>query len=131
MKTATYPQIGTRAKFVRLNPTTMLPERGEGLIVGFGLNEKQQVMTFIVASLASPDPAMNGAIVEQRVNIDLACLDPSDEYVAKFGEITAQIKATGDEGNGKVTNIVQEYNQRVDALYQSILGAPIEFEKAA
>lgn len=64
--------------------------------------------------------------IETAFNVDLSCLNPSEQFVDQFTALTATVKSVGDEGNAKAQEVIKDYNKRIDELYSSVLGKPVE-----
>jgi hypothetical protein len=112
-----YPTIGTVVNFVRTN-TLEAPEVGKGTVFGFGLDPNKRIMAHI---------ELLGTT--ERVNVDLNCLEPTEEFIAAYAQTIKEIKSLSNEGNEKVKVLVEDYNKRVDNLYSKVLGEPIIFAK--
>lgn len=123
MISATYPKIGSRARFIRLSPRDQMPEQGEGLIIAHVLDPSKRLMCVLHAALPNPDKNVEGNIV-QNVNIDVRAIDPSPEYIKLFIEGAEKVKLLTDEGNGKAIEIVSKYNKMVEEVYDAFLGKP-------
>lgn len=122
MKTASYPQIGSKVSFVRQGADGQ-PVEGTGLIIAVVLDPAKRLMVH----LETEELNEHGGKV--RHNVHLNCLEPSDEFKASFKASLDAIAAIGEEGNGKSREIVAEYNQRVDAAYSEVLGAAVVFDE--
>lgn len=119
MKTATYPALGSKVSYVRYNEKQEL-DQGEAFVIAISLNHDKRIMT-----LLTKEPGNHQA---PKFNVDINLLNPSAEAVEKFVTNTNTIKALSEEGNGKVKELVAEYNQKVDAQYAEILSVPVSFE---
>jgi len=64
--------------------------------------------------------------VESSHNVFLACVNPSDEFKAAFTAGMIQVQQLTDEGNAKVRELVADYNERVEVVYDGLLGARME-----
>lgn len=121
MQLASYPKIGTRAKYIRVNPQTKEFEEGSSLILAICLDPQKRIMAHM-QGIPLPDGNTG------NFNVDLNCLEPSDDFKAKFKAVKDRVEATSQEGNGKIAALVAEYNQAVENAYTSVLGEPVEFD---
>lgn len=121
MKTATYPEIGVRFNFVRQGVGSGMVE-GSGIVQGIILDPSKRLMVHLETD------EVNEQGQKIRRNVHVTCLDPSDDFKAKFKAALEAVEAIGEEGNGKVKEIVAEYNQRVDEANAPVLGDPVVFE---
>lgn len=116
MKTATYPEIGQSVTYVRQNldrgaENQML--EGEGVVKAIHLDAAKRLCAHVQAE------------GQPGVNVDIRLLNPSDEVKAKFLTVVNKVRDLENEGNGKVQEIVAEYNAKVDAEFNSVLGEPV------
>lgn len=123
MLTTSYPSIGQKVSYVRQGADGQ-PVDGQGHIHSIVLDPMKRLMAHVESETETD--AQSGQ--KLKMNIHLPCLNPSDEFKAAFKAMLEGVKATGDEGNGKVVEIVAEYNQRVDGLQKAVLGDFVIFE---
>lgn len=121
MKTTLYPTIGQRVTFVRQG-TNGDVVTGSGLIEGIILDPAKRLMVHLETNEKNEE----GASI--RRNVHVTCLNPSDDFVKAFAEAQKHVQSLGDEGNGKVKEIVASYNSLVDEAQKQVLGAVVEFE---
>lgn len=122
MKTASYPAIGQRVTFVRQGQNGEVVE-GSGLIEGIILDPSKRLMVHLETTEKNGD----GASI--RRNVHVTCLNPSDDFKAQFKAAQELVQSLGDEGNGKVKEIVAGYNQRVDEAQEPVLGGVVLFDE--
>ena len=108
--------IGQTVKYIRNKPDVKSGaneyEEGEGVVTAFFLNPDKRLMAQI-------------KVGENLVNVDLACVDPSESAKAEFKEMVEAVDALTSEGNAAVKVIVDDYNARVQAAYTAFLGEPV------
>lgn len=107
------PKLGDKVAYIRNKGAEN--ERGEGFLAGIGLDPDNIPLALIKNN-------------EVAVNAPLAALNPSDEFVQKFEEMVVQIKALENEGNAKVKEIVEFYNNKILDLRKALLGESVEFK---
>lgn len=122
MKTATYPELGSKVRYCRQNLADKSVEVGSGRVLGLGMDINKRLNAFIEPEYPE------GTDKPSKFNVPLASLEPSDEYIERFKKAVEEIDALAVEGNGKAQAIVSEWNDKVSAVYETILGAPVEFE---
>lgn len=120
MFTEVYPKIGSKVDFVRQNLQSQDVERGSGMILAVCLDATKRLVVHV-----APDHP-EGTDQPQNFNVDISCLNPTDEFIKKFSDKLEEIKSVSSEGNGKVEAIVSEYNNRVTEIYTELLGQPVE-----
>lgn len=116
-----YPVIGTKVKFCRQNVQTHEVETGSGTVLAICMDQNKRLVAHI-----QPD-FPEGTEQPSKFNVDLNCLNPTDEFIQKFTDVTAEIKRLTDEGNEKVKQIVADYEGIISGKYTEILGSPVEF----
>lgn len=121
MKTATYPQLGTRVNFVRQGVGDGMVE-GSGIIHAIVLDPNKRLMV----QMETDEVNEQGQKV--RRNVHVTCLNPSDDFKAAFKSSLETVEALGNEGNGKVKETVAEYNKLVETAQEPVLGAVVSFE---
>lgn len=124
MKTATYPQIGAQVQYVRQNAAGETV-RGTAMVLAVCLDHGRRLMAHVVGDVVQPD----GSVAEQKFNVDISCLNPSDDFVKRFSETTMAVRELSAEGNRLAQEIVAQYNEKVEELYSGLLGVPVEIER--
>lgn len=112
-----YPRLGSKVSFVRGNPHTNEIEHGTGLVMAICLDTALRPMAHIEALKSDGE--------KDRFNVDLLCVNPSDEQVEKYTATVNAVKALQSEGNDKVASMVAEYNGRVSDAYTGVVGDPV------
>lgn len=120
MKLASYPAIGQRVAYVRQNPSTGEILTGFGLVLAIHLDAVKRVMAHLSEKNAEGH--------EEKFNVDLTCLEPTEEFIIRFTEVTNKVKEISSEGNKQVISVVSDFNKKVEDVYSGILGEPIEIE---
>lgn len=121
MLTASYPRIGSKVNYVRQGENGQMVE-GNGTVLAVVLDPAKRLMVHL-----ETDELVDGQ--KSRRNVHANCLFPSDDFKASFKGSLDAIRSMGDEGNGKAQEIVTEYNKRVDAAYDVILGVAVKFDE--
>lgn len=122
MKLASYPQIGTKVRYIRQIPPKGDIEIGEAIIEAICLDMEKRLM----AHLAKPNKEADQPY--ERFNVDLSCLEPSEHFVEKFKKMADTIIKMSMVANAEAKAVVDEANQAIDNQRSHILGRPIEFE---
>ena len=124
MRKQEYPAIGSKVSFIRQDHNLNVVA-GTGMILAICMDAEKRLCAHI-----QPDNMIPDADAERpaKINVDLACLNPSPEFVELFNKRSEEVKALTAEGNGKARDIVAEYNQRIDAIKNDLLGSAIELE---
>lgn len=124
MKTSTYPTIGQKLSFIRqnLNNKENPIHQGVGIVCALSMDTHKRL---VATMLTMKD---NGSGESEKVNVDLQCLNPSEEFVANFAATTQAVQNLQSEGNGKAAEVVAEYNQLIQSAYSGVLGEPVEVE---
>lgn len=127
MRQELYPCLGTVVNYVRQNNAGEI-EQGSGRILAVCLDASKRTMVHLDTETSITDLQGN-VIPNPKFNVDILCLNPTPEFVKKFTEATQAVQAISGKGNKLVQEVVEDYNGRVELLYDGILGAPIEFEQ--
>lgn len=122
MKTATYPALGSKVHYIKQNPQTGAVETGYAIVEAICLDHTKRPM----AHLSKPSVGTDAP--HDRFNVDLGSLDRDAEYAAKFAQIAEQVQDLGKEGNAKAAEVITEYNLKVDAVRDELLGQKVEFD---
>lgn len=122
MKTATYPQLGSRVNFVRQGIGSEVIE-GSGIIHGVVLDPSKRLMVHLETD------EVNEQGQKVRRNVHVTCLEPSEDFKAAFKASLETVEALGNEGNGKVKETVAEYNKLVDEAQEAVLGGVLVFDE--
>lgn len=118
MKTATYPAIGQKVEYVRQGADGEI-ETGKARILALTLDPDKRLVAHL------DKEAMEGS---EKFNVDVGCLNPSNGFIERFTAATKMVLELSGEGNGKVQEIVAEYNEKVNQAYTGVLGKPLIFE---
>tara|TARA_R110000851_G_scaffold332934_2_gene510501 strand:+ start:2167 stop:2532 length:366 start_codon:yes stop_codon:yes gene_type:complete len=110
-----YPVIGEEINYMR---ATMSGEifQGVGIAKAIFLDPRNRLMVGIVDTQSG-----------DNWNIDLIGVNPSKATITAYEVIMGQVKDISEEGNKLVTETVAVYNDKVEALYTELLGAPVDF----
>ncbi len=117
-----YPSIGSTVKYVRQNQLGAA-ETGSGIVLGITLDANNRPMAHIEIPIKLPTGQ------NEKINVDIACLNPMDGFVEQFAVAMKEIQKLSEEGNGKVQEIVSEYNKRVEDLFTIVLGVPVVLDE--
>lgn len=108
--------IGAKVKYIRNVPDVETKENtykeGEGVVVAVFLNPDRRPMVQIKEG-------------DSTFNVDVACINPSEDDKERFKAMTEKVDAIAAEGNQKIKDIGVEYNNRVQAEYTAFLGYPL------
>ena len=104
----TYPQLGETVKYIRQDHEAKKLASGEGIVRAIFLDPRQR-------------PVVNVKDGENTYSIDLAAVNPVDGFEDLYKAKLEEINQVSDEGNAKAKAIVDEYNKRVDEMYDSFL----------
>lgn len=118
MKTETYPKIGQRVDYVRQTSDGGV-QTGTARILALTIDPNKRLMAHLDTEKAEGS---------EKFNVHVTCLNPSAEFIDQFTKVMNDVTALSTEGNGKVSEVVAEYNQRVDVLQAEVLGEAISFE---
>lgn len=113
-----YPQLGSEIEYVRYVHNRAEFETGKGKVIGIGLDHAKRPV-LLVQGIAQDETG------SPKFNVDMACVNPSLEFIEKYKLTLEFIQNLSKEGNEKSAKIVEEYNARVDDAFNSILGNPI------
>lgn len=109
--------IGTKVTYIRQN-SLEAPETGSGTILGYALDPNKRQLAHLETHTDN----------KEKINVDVACLNPSGEYIEKYADAIKDIKELSEEGNGKVAEIVAKYNKAVDEVFETFLSEPVVLE---
>ena len=118
MTQANYPTLGSKVTYIRqikLGTT----EKGSGTILGLGLDATKRITAHVELD----------TVAKEKVNIDIACLNPTDEFSEKFKTCVERVELLTEEGNKEVRGLVEYYNGMVEDLYSAMLGDAVVFEE--
>ena len=110
-----YPKLGEAVTFARAT------EKGE-VFTGSG--------TVQAIFIGNPDRRAMVQVKEggNAWNVDAAMINYTPEKLEEYRAAVAEVQSLTDEGNGKVREIIEDYNQRVAAVYVRVLGELIDSE---
>lgn len=111
-----YPQIGEVVSYARADKELKV-HRGRGEVRAIFVNEDKRVYVQIA----------DGANVW---NTSITMLNPSEEQVAKFAEVTAQVNAMTVAGNKQIEEYVKEQNEAIELVKSTVLGEPVNVGSA-
>lgn len=103
--------LGEEVSYIRYNKDGV--SEGVAHLKGIGLDGEGRAIVLLKAG-------------EDSFNTFLACVSPTPEFCEEFRARIAEIDALTKEGNEKAKAIVDEYNLRVDTIYDKLVGTPIE-----
>lgn len=112
-----YPIIGTKVTYIRQNQLGEA-ERGSGTVLGIGLDANKRITAHLELDNDKKD----------KVNVDTACLNPSEDFIQDFAIAIKKIEVITKEGNSKVQELVELYNKQVEKCYDNVLGKPVVFD---
>jgi hypothetical protein len=117
---ASYPAMGQLVDFLITDNQTGVVSSSQGRILAICMDGKKRAMAHI-EYVPNPDNKPN-------VNIDLQCVNASDEFKAQLQSTVEQVLKGSAEANALVAGIVTEKNKQNDDLFNAILGEPITFD---
>ena len=123
MQLESYPKIGTKVKYIQHVGKTGEFIHSEGIIHAITMDPSMRLMAHL--------DIVNKEGQSVKTNVDLRCLNPSDEFIEDFKKLTADILKISKEGNDIVKKTVELYNTRVAKAHDGILGKPVVFETLA
>jgi hypothetical protein len=117
-----YPLLGTVVKYVRQkhDKQKIEVEVGEGVVVGINLDHRNRVVVFLELDQINPNTGK-----KDRINVDFACLNPSNEFIEDYTEQIKAIEELAEEGNAKVHKIVNIYNNKTEDIWNNLIGQPV------
>ena len=115
-----YPKLGQLVDFVVTDQKTGALIEATGRVLAICMDGRKRVMAHLAYVPADDRP---------EVNVDLQCLNPSDDFKEKLRACLVQVLANSAEGNEAVKAIVEKHNATNDALFDSLLGSVVEFEE--
>ena len=110
----TYPTLGTQVSYIRQTPQGEI-QTGFATVMAVAIDATKR----IVCHLKDPNQ-------EHAFNTDIHCVNPSEEFISKFKELTQEVKTAQDAYNAKAQEIIDEGNKHIASLYTGLLGEPIE-----
>ena len=109
-----YPRLGSKIEYIR--PTV----EGE-IISGVGM-----VKTIYLSDDKRPMVQVKDG--ENAWNIDLFCINPTDEETEQYGAMIAEVRRVSEEGNKKISILAAEYGEMVSNRYVDLFGEAIDLE---
>ena len=110
-----YPELGTKARYMRATPEGEIIE-GVGIVKAIFLDPRKRLMVQVV----DIDTAASW-------NVDFIGINYADDMHEKYARVIEGVTDITLEGNKLVQETVKGYNEQVEELYTSVLGAPIDF----
>lgn len=114
---APYPPLGTKVTYVRQDPQGQVLQ-GEAVVLAICLDQEKRVMAHIKHNAEGEGFAFN---------VDLNCLNPSEEFVEKFKDVTNRVRLLQGAANEEIQAKVADGNRRIADEYSTILGHPVNF----
>jgi hypothetical protein len=108
----TYPQIGDVVSYARADKELKV-HRGRGEVRAIFVNEDKRVYVQIA----------DGANVW---NTSLTMINPSEELVAAFAEMTAKVDEMTQAGNKRIEELVKSCNAEIEIVKTTVLGLPVD-----
>jgi hypothetical protein len=108
----TYPQIGDVVSYARADKELKV-HRGRGEVRAIFVNEDKRVYVQIA----------DGANVW---NTSLTMINPSEELVAAFAEMTAKVDEMTQAGNKRIEEMVKSCNAEIEIVKTTVLGLPVD-----
>ena len=113
MNTAEYPQIGTSVSYLRADDDGQV-HQGNGIVQAVFLDPNKRIQAQV----------RDG---EEAWNVDLFCINPNDDTRKAYAKLIKEVQGLTDEGNKLVQKTVSEYNDKVKAAYDAVIGEPVSF----
>ena len=110
----TYPELGSVVSYARADEAGAI-HTGSGKVQAIFVHADRRAMV----QVRDGDSAWN---------IDLAMINATPEKVAEYSAAIVEIKDLENRGNALVRDTVASFNDKVDAVYQRVLGDFIEME---
>lgn len=101
-------KLGDNVTYIRHNEKGIL--QGSALLKGIGLNGEGRQIVLLKDEAG------------ESFNAFLTCVNPTDDFCEKFRELIGKTDALGKEGNFKARELVEEYNSKIKALDDELLG---------
>lgn len=123
LRTTAYPEIGQSVTFLKENINERAVEEGSGVILSICLDANKRLMAHVlVDNTEKPDGN------SEKINVDVQLLNPTPEKKQAFQSAVEDVKSIVDEGNGKIQELVEEYNRRTQERYDEVLGRAVKIE---
>ena len=113
--------IGSTVSYLKADAKTAEIEKGNGTLIAIFLNPDKRMMAQV--DTGELDPSGSHVVI----NVDYGTLNCNDKYERAYKKLIPAVKAVSEEGNALVAVTVDEYNDKVQALYTATLGAPLVF----
>jgi len=114
MKLADCPEIGSKVTYIRQNKDGGILT-GDAHMLAVHMDTRQRLMAHLKNDT-------------ETFNVDLKCVNPSDQFKAEYEAATLAVQDVSSEANAAAAKIITDANQRIDELYTAVLGAPVEFQ---
>ena len=110
--TEKYPEIGSQCSYIRSNAEG-------GTLVGFGT---------VTAVLLDPRGRVMVQVKDKQntYNVDIMTINQDEAFHKKYTKAIEDVQRISKEGNDAIAKVAAEYNEQVDAIYNALLGDPIE-----
>ena len=117
-----YPLLGTVVKYVRQkhDKQKIDVEVGEGVVVGINLDHRNRIVVFLELDQINQNTGK-----KDRINVEFACLNPSEQFIKDYTEEIKIIDTLAEEGNAKVQKIVNIYNNKTEDIWNNLIGQPV------
>lgn len=108
-----YPALGEKINYMRADAKTGALAFGVGIVRAIFLSEDQRPQVQVLDG-------------ENAWNIDLVAVNPTEETKKRYAALVSEVQKISAEGNELVKVTVSEYNEKVRAAYDRVLGAPVK-----
>lgn len=108
-------ELGTKVDYIRQDTEKQELVKSEGIIKGIFLSPENRVLVNIKDG-------------DSSYNVDYNAVNYTEEFENVYNDVLIKVKKVSKEGNDKVQELVSEYNDLVDEMYNTILGEPVEVE---
>lgn len=98
----------------------------EGIVVSIHLGEDGRKMVRLKYTKA--DDVVDGVLQEggeAMANVDYAAVNPTAKFIELYKKMHKDVGDVSREGNEKIQVLVKEYNAKVDALTNEVLGEKV------
>lgn len=118
-----YPQLGQEVAYVRYAGKDEGFVERTGIVMAIALDHQSREVVNILERIGSVEPDDK---TQERVNVDLRAINPSDEYVSAYKIAVEAELSYAKEGNDKVQEVVAEYNKLIDSATAGVYGEPVK-----
>ncbi len=114
-------ELGSRVTYIRPDKANAgKTVEGNATALGIVLDANKRRVV-ICHDTSQPEAA-------QRFNVDVKCINASEEFKAQYREAVAAVVKRSAELNNQITEFVTTGNAEVDKIWSEVLGEPVTFD---